>query len=85
MSNVVVVPKNPNPEVVRKLEEALEWAKSGSLISFALAGVCSDGFTVNIFDANNSVMALLGEMRTLERDVVGCAVDLRCHQRSREY
>jgi len=85
MSNLVEIPKSPNPSVIKLLEDALEMAKAGELISVAVVGAYSDGCTMEMFEARHRVMALLGALRVLEREIMDCSVELRCHQPLTDY
>ena len=64
-------------EIIDMLEYALERAKSGYFQGLALAAVCNDASTFTQFHNGGYIMALIGELRVLERDIIDCCVDTR--------
>jgi len=65
-----------NEELVFMLSKALEMAKSGELQSAALATWFSDGKSGNCF-TGYMPLALIGELRVMERDIIDCNVTTR--------
>ena len=66
-----------NTHIVEMLEGLLKGAKRGEIQGAAVAGVRPDGTTFNYFALGGHVMALLGEHRVLERDMIDGNVDIR--------
>lgn len=77
MSNVKEVKSNQNPAVVEMLENLLEQAKLGEIQSLAIAGLSPSAESFNCFVGDYYPIALIGELRILERDVVDLCVDTR--------
>ena len=82
---VVEFAVDPDPEVINALEELLEDAKAGKLVDYALIGYRLNGELVSTFQINNHIMAMIGELRVLERDILDCCVDKRMHEAGQEY
>ena len=77
MSNVKEIKPQPNQTVIRMLKDALELAESGEIQSLVMLGVRSDACTFNVFCADWHPIALLGELRVTERELIDECVDIR--------
>ena len=66
-----------NPTIVYMLEDALKLAKKGEIISCAVAWTANNGYTASAFYAPDRVMALLGELTVLERDIMEICIASR--------
>ena len=71
------IKNNPNPGVIEMCEDILHMAKNGDIQSICVAGSTSDGETFNCFSGGDFIMALLGEIRAMERDFIDNYVDIR--------
>lgn len=69
--------KIPNKNIITTLEGLLDRAKKGDIQAVAIAIVNHRCTTSNVFDGNYYPLALIGELRLLERDVV----DICCKTR----
>lgn len=69
--------KKPDEAMVKMAEEFLERAKSGEIQSVAIAGVTGNGGVFNQFVGGFRTMALIGEMRLLERDIIDICCEVR--------
>jgi len=76
MKNIEKLAK-PNNCIIGLLEHALKDAKDGEIISIAIAYTFNDGYTSSGFHAPDRVMALLGEITVLERDIMDICVTSR--------
>lgn len=85
MVNVVEFKESPDQEVIEALELLLEDAKAGKLVSYALIGYRLQGELISTFKMGDHVMSMIGELRVLERDILDCCVDKRCHEAGQEY
>lgn len=74
-----------DPVLIESLEGLLEKAKRGEITDYFFAGFVLGGELINSFKATNNTMALLGELRCLEHDLIDCCVDKRLHPAGREY
>jgi hypothetical protein len=68
-----------NPDLVEMLEEALASAKAGEYTGLAYSATDRQGNTYSAFIISQPV-AIIGELRILERDIVDHCVDLRADQ-----
>lgn len=66
-----------DPTIIRMLEEALKCAQKGGMISCAVAWTTNDAYTGSVFYAPDRVMALLGELTVLNRDIMDLCVESR--------
>ena len=76
MNNIEKLAK-PNDHIVGLLENALKDAKDGEIISIGIAYTFNDGYTCSAFHAPDRVMALLGEITVLQRDIMDICVTSR--------
>lgn len=74
---VTEVKPKVNQEVVEMLEDLLDCAKKGEIQGIAVAGAYNNAVTFNCFSPGGYTMALLGEHRVLERDMIDCKVVIR--------
>lgn len=72
MAEVDEVKTKPNKDAISMLEEMLELAKAGKVLSVAIAYASPDAQTGNCFVVPNRGVALLGELQILHRDVMDC-------------
>lgn len=77
MSNLSELRPTPNDELVKMLESLVERAKSGEMQSAAVCIVNSDCSVGNCFVGSFHPIALVGELRVLERDIIDICVDTR--------
>ncbi len=63
--------------IIEGIEELLEIAKEGRVISFAGAVVLSDATTGNIVYGDLYPISLLGELSVLQRDLIDNHIELR--------
>lgn len=60
------------------MNDLLKEAKSGDIQGIVISGSYSNARTFNVFELGGYNVALIGEMRITERDVVDCGIELRC-------
>ena len=77
MGNLYEIKPNPNEKVINILEDYLKMAKSGELQGICIAASLTDACTCSAFILEGNVMAMIGELVVLQRDVLDCNVDLR--------
>ena len=67
-----------NNNLIERLEELLEMAKAGEFSGMAYVLSMSENITASAWCGNTiNVMATLGELRVLERDIIDLRVDTR--------
>lgn len=71
--------KKVNPHIVELFEEMLVGAKSGQIISTAIAIVHDDGNTGNAYGGMYPGK-LLSELLILQREIMDSDIDLRLHK-----
>lgn len=76
MNNIEKLNK-PDKHIVHLLKSAMEEAEKGHIISVAIAYTYNDGYTTSGFSAPDRVMALLGELTVLERDIMEICIASR--------
>lgn len=62
------------------LEDALERARAGEIVSLAAAFVTSTACTAQMQYVPDRPIAMIGALRVLEREIIDQAVDLGLHQ-----
>lgn len=67
----------PNQELISMLESLVEKAKSGQMQSAAVCVVNDDCSVGNCFVGSFHPIALVGELRVVERDIIDICVDTR--------
>ena len=77
MGELKEVKPKPNKRVIEILEENLKLAKTGELQGIAITTAYNDASTGTQFHLGGYVIAMLGEIRILERDIIDCLVDTR--------
>lgn len=77
MTDIAEIKPEPNEIIIEMLKDALEAAESGNIQSLVMIGANNDASTFNVFCANWSTMAVLGELRVTERDLIDLHVDIR--------
>ena len=74
-----------NQEIIEMLEDQLNEAKQGRILSIAVVGVSTDATTYSYYSAKRYPVTLIGEIRLLERDIIDTEIDLRMHEAATEY
>jgi hypothetical protein len=74
MSNVAALPgvkaptKDPNPALIRALEDILESAKTGELQSFMATGFRADGLRMSCIFPHTNVYEVVGSLEFLKSE-----------------
>lgn len=76
--------KNINQKTVKMLEDVLDNVKSGKIVGAGVVLAYNDGCTASAFSGCR-ITPMLGEIRIMERDMIDCHIDLRCHSAGDEY
>lgn len=76
--------KDVNLELVAMFEQMLEWAKDGTIVSAAVAMTYPDGASGNCFNTRDPIL-MLGEMRSMEREILDICIDGRLHSAGDAY
>ncbi len=76
--------KEVNPELVAMFEQMLEWAKEGTICSAAIVMTYPDGASGNCFNTRDPIL-MLGEMRSMEREILDICIDGRLHGAGEPY
>jgi hypothetical protein len=65
---IINLHKKPNEALITALEDLLDRAKKGDLISLAGAGICNDDsvLTFKVYDKRPSLFTLLGAITNLQ-------------------
>lgn len=71
------IKNKPNQEIIDILKDVLDRAESGNIQSIAIAGVTGNAQTLNVFSGAVEPIALIGELRVLEREIIDLCVDTR--------
>ena len=74
---VIECKREPNENLIKELEKALELARSGELRSAILAGVLRDDSTVTMWAGSGRQITLLGAIRLIEHEVILCAAGVK--------
>ena len=77
IEGIALAPEMVLTAVTQTAEEALALAKDGKIISIGVAYSFNDGYTASGFSAPERVMALLGELTVLQRDIMDVCVTSR--------
>jgi hypothetical protein len=77
MSDLKEVKPEPNQTLINMLESLVKEAKSGRIQSAAVCAVYSNAVTGNCFVGKYCPTALVGELRTLERDIIDLCIETR--------
>ncbi len=64
-------------DAINILQNLLDDAKAGKIASFAFVGCRNNGDGFNCFTGNYYPIAMIGELRILERDLMDTCVNLR--------
>ena len=75
----------PNRDAIESLEQLLADAKAGKITDYALVFYGVGGVVGSTFDCCCNTMAMIGEIRVLERDIMDCCVDKRLHEAGSKY
>lgn len=85
MSDLVEIKKfKPNSHVIELLEELLEDAKEGIIVSVAASFVRHDAASGNCF-THGYPINLIGELLCLQREITDSCIDTRLHDAGKEY
>lgn len=77
MSNISVIKKEPNQEIISCIENLLERAKKGEITNFAFAmGMTEGNMARGWAGSMDDVISLLGEIKILELDFAISNTDL---------
>jgi hypothetical protein len=74
-----------SPECIEVLENLLDLAKQGEILSVAVAFAGPAATTGTVFHCHTRPVAMLGEIRLLERDIIDVCVDTRMHESGTYY
>ena len=83
--NLAPIHMQPNEAAIEAIEQLLADAEAGRITDYALIAHWVGGEVGSTFDCSSNTMAMIGEIRVLERDIMDCCVDKRMHEAGREY
>ena len=77
--------KQQSQACIDVLEDLLELAKQGEVLSIAAVFAGPSAVTGNVFHCHARPVAILGEVRLLERDIIDVCTDTRMHESGTYY